>query len=148
MSDCLSQGDLDMHFIDENDQLKELMRKEIIEERKYCSVGFVQDNAANDKSSLFDQSEVNESEYESADVKFRHRVMQIDEIPDSSIRTIREKLRVPEPASLKDFDDYNACIKLLQSGIEAIKYDYTSGKPTPTRLWLSKDLNTLYHRSS
>ena len=41
MSDCLSQGDLDMHFIDENDQLKELMRKEIIEERKYCSVGFV-----------------------------------------------------------------------------------------------------------
>ena len=71
------------------------------------------------------------------------------QIPQETIEIIlaRQRLGSTYYGDSLPYDDWDICKSRLQSGIEAIKHNYSNSETQTVRIWFSKDMQTLHYRS-
>ena len=48
---------------------------------------------------------------------------------------------------MQQYDDFEYCKKVLQSGLELIKHNYSNDKTKRVKVWFSDDLSIMYYKT-
>ena len=106
------------------------------------------DNGYFDECSLFDQSEVSETDSATKKDAEMQKLLK-NPVPECTVKNILNKLKPLDKVyqGMEPYDDYEFCKETLLEGIDAIKHDYSTGKTKAVKVWLSPDMKTLHYRN-